>query len=506
MSTLRSVLVFSLASLFLCGIPAAQRTKLSMLLPSGDLVRFVVSPDGSRAVYSARLDLGLYSVEVRDAATKLLDPGPCRGVFEIGAAGRVVYVRGQQSNQELCSVPIDGSAAPIVLAEVRAAVFRLGSGGQGVVFLDFDTGLWVVPTDGSAAPALLEAQPIPYHFRTPEVTPDGTRALYVHEDGGESGQGPLHAARLDRSTPPLVLNTATSECSLGSSFIGSPDGKWVVFRSGGLLFVNRRLFIVPIDGSASPALLHTPFPAGSFEAFDFGGPLFTPDATRVVYQIDHDVLGEDQLFSAPVDRSAPPIELSAPLPPGGQVVNHRVSLDGEQVVYAAYQDDAQVLELYVVPILGGTPRKLNSQGQLVQSFELSPDGRHVAYLADPDGPAPSQLFLASLVPGTDVIPLSDPASPARFPIVFDSGGGQIAYLSLLDGTHPCRVKTTGVPRPERLDAPSIPQSSVDGGLRFADGDSQLLFIADLERDEVFELWASPLVKRGDGRHRTWLGR
>jgi len=40
---------------------------------------------------------------------------------------------------------------------------------------------------------------------------------------------------------------------------------------------------------------------------------------------------------------------------------------------------------------------------------------------------------------------------------------------------------------------------VNSLMHFAAGDSQLLYIADLERDDVFELWASPLEKRGLAR-------
>lgn len=496
MSILRSLSVFSLALLCLVSRSTAQRTRLNVPL-SRDVRHFVVSPDGTRMVYSAKRSpeafVALFSVGIVDGASKLLDPGRIAQPIEFGAGGRVVYVR--SGPFEVCSVPSDGSAAPIVLG--AAGSFRLGSGGHQAVFEDA-AGMWVVPIDGSAAPALIEAQPTPFQFHTFNVTPDGTHVLYGYEDFGPSGQGPLHAARLDRSTPPVVLNDATSECTLGSSsFLGSPDGKWVVFRSGGLLSFNRRLFIVPIDDSAPPAQLHPTRPAGGFEAFNFANqPVFSPDGKRIVYQVDQDVPNQEQLFSALVDGSAPPVELSAPLPSGGQVFMHRLSHDGEQVVYLATQDDAQVIELYVVPILGGTPRKLSPPGDpIVGNFVLSPDGRNVAYVSDPAGPATMQLFLASLVPGPPVIPLSAPASPVGT-FLFDSEGAQLAYVSLHDGSHPYAVKASGAPLPVRLDAPSLAGSSVNGPMRFAAGDSQLVYIADLERDDVFELWASPLEKRG----------
>ena len=54
-------------------------------------------------------------------------------------------------------------------------------------------------------------------------------------------------------------------------------------------------------------------------------------------------------------------------------------------VYSAPQDNTDVSDLYVVPIGGGTPLKLNTPlapGGDVIYFQISPDAARVVYKAD----------------------------------------------------------------------------------------------------------------------------
>jgi hypothetical protein len=324
--------------------------------------------------------------------------------------------------------------------------------------------------------------------------------IYVVENGGPSGQGRLYSARLDGSTGPVLLNAGASEAGIGS-IIASPDGGWVLYRDSTFGGFGRRLFGVPIDASAPPVRLNPVSPAGDFYGFDVVPPRFTPDGSRAVYLVDQHVVGERELFSVPVDGGAPPVQLSAPLPAGSTVLDCLVTLDGTEVVYAVRATSSSTAgDLFVVPILGGSPRQLNPPDEGVNVFQLSPDGVHVACLRERAGEERLALVLASLVPGANEVPLTGfevyPFWGSRR-FVFDSAGEHVAYMSgayYLDVAflHLNVVRTSGARPPERLDLPGLLGSSVIrqpqlGGqshwVSYALDDTLAVYTADLDRDK-----------------------
>jgi hypothetical protein len=131
------------------------------------------------------------------------------------------------------------------------------------------------------------------------------------------------------------------------------------------------------------------------------------------------VPGVRELFSAPLDGSAPPVRLNAPFASGGGLRTQTSSLrgafevapDGLTVVYLADQRTAGTVELFAVPTDGSrAPRVLNQElvagGDVGASdvavpivpFAFRPDGRAVAYLADQEEDGVVELFLSFLDP------------------------------------------------------------------------------------------------------------
>lgn len=92
-----------------------------------------------------------------------------------------------------------------------------------------------------------------------------------------------------------------------------------------------------------------------------------------------------------------PFQISGEQVPFGDVkTNFQISPDGQRVVYRADQDTDGVIELFSVPITGGTAVKLNppianSRGG-VSGFAISPDGQRVVYMAKQDGDGFVALF------------------------------------------------------------------------------------------------------------------
>jgi len=254
-----------------------------------------------------------------------------------------------------------------------------------------------------------------------------------------------------------------------------PTSAWLVFREGSQQTFSRGLFTVPLDGSAAPVLLNAPLgPGGALLSFtEFSRPRFTPDGSRVVYLLDVGSFRGD-VYSAPIDGSKASIRLSAP--PDNHTITFRITLDGGRVIYLADQEAAHAYELYSVPIRGDTPPiKVNAPlvpGGSVTTFKLSPDGKCLAYVADPELADHYDVYLAMLDPGHEVIRVSDPAvSPYVYPVTFSAlefvpDGSLLVYTGYDAGLQLYAVPLQGDRRPWRLDGPPVEGGSVQSSDAF----------------------------------------
>src|SRR5690606_2515734 len=132
------------------------------------------------------------------------------------------------------------------------------------------------------------------------------------------------------------------------------------------------------------------------------------------------------------------------------------SADSARVFYAAEQNTVGVVELYSVAIDGLQQRRLSGDmtagGSLANgaSWQLSPDGRYVAYLADQrndervelyvnaaDGSQAARAVNGALTPGGDVSSLSWDANSLRLYYVADqlSDGTEELFAVDVDGNY-----------------------------------------------------------------------
>jgi Tol biopolymer transport system component len=353
-----------------------------------------------------------------------------------------------------------------------------------------------------------------------DVSPDGAWAIYradadqwhVYELFRVSLHGWPQAVKL---TPPMLPNHYVGEFSV------APDSSCVVYLvRGSSPAEDSRLYGVPLAGGAA-------VPLSPFIADDFYGLRITPDSSRVVYLAEQNSPIQTELFSAPLDGSAPAVQLNGTLQSAGDVlVGPIISPDGQRVAYIADQAVDGVDELYSVPIDRSlAPVKLNPTlvaGGDVASFlvypwngpEISPDSSTLVYRADQDedevielyrvpldGSAPALQLNAALVPGGDVSQLHISPDSSRVVYTADQvtdGAVELYSVPLAGGSPPTRL------------TPAYAAGRVATLIGIAPGSNRVVYRANQDVAGVDELYSvaidggsapvklnSPLVPGGD---------
>lgn len=403
--------------------------------------------------------------------------------FALGGA-RLVYVADALVDErpEVFSAPSDGSLSPVSLSgplqqfgttSANASSLRVTPDGGTVVYCGvapFATAnrIFAVPADGSAPPRPVSTRRV----ETFALTPDGARVVYGAWDSGSYLFVELWTAPLDGGEAPRRLDARTTTGSV-ASYAVSPDATRAVYLADHELHLVPELWSVPLDGSGLPLRLHPPLAAGQgVRAFAIG-----PDGARVVYAADADVPGTLELYSVPADGSAAPVKLSPAPVPGGGVAGggreHLLELGLERAVWVADARADEVFELFSAPLDGSAPAvrlsgPLPPAGDVeagpdgAWAFRIAPDGRQVVYRADARLDAQHELWL---------VPADGSAAPVRLSGAMTTFGG--------------------VP-------PEDPRG-IEQSFAFTPDGTRVLYRADQEIDERFDLWSARLDRPGRAR-------
>ncbi|MSR63153.1 MAG: hypothetical protein EXS08_11985 [Planctomycetes bacterium] len=448
-------------------------------------------------LFSAPLDGSAPAVTL--AAPSFQSSLPNAGVltFRLAPVGqRVVYQHDQDTFDvlEVYSVPIDGSSAPVKLntplpspASDDVTDFLLTSNAQQAVYRD-QQGVHVVPTSG-----LTSADTLTGPVGDQALSADGRWLVYT-----QGSRPDLFSLPIDGSSAAVQLSGPYAPA--GSFLPGarlmaiSPDSSRVVYRANQDLNQAFDLYSIAIDGSGPSVNLSGVGGGGlRLQTLEIG-----PDSACVVYRADPDNDGKFTLFRAPLDGSVPALALSAG-PPGTAVESFRISPDGTRVAYVAHVGYAD--SLYAVPSAGGTLPTLLA-GPLVaygdvHSLEITPDGLHVVYRADQaqddvielfavaiDGSAGPLALHPPLVPGGDVI--EQHLSPDGSCVVFLADAATDEVFELFRA----RITAPGIPL--RLNAALPPNGDVTPGFSIRAGSLRVVYRADQEQNNVHELFEVPL--------------
>jgi Tol biopolymer transport system component len=285
-------------------------------------------------------------------------------------------------------------------------------------------------------------------------------------------------------------------------FAISPDSSRVVFSAeqGG---PAAGLYSVPITGTV-PIKISGPS-SSSLQADDFE---ISSDSSRVVYR------SNDEVFSAPIGGGSAPVTLNSALVTGGSVQAFVISPDGSRVLYLADQDIDQAIDLYSVPIGGGTVVKLGGPSHASNRLfvHLTADSSRAIYGTDQDTPGVTEIYSVPIGGGAavklnDALPTGKQViwfqiSPNSDRLVYSTSGGV--------GAEPGMDQLFSVPSSGGAVVP-LTSSLIGAGtlhsFLFTPDGSQVIYQADQDNDghdELYALEAQPLLLNGIGQLQHFL--
>jgi Tol biopolymer transport system component len=298
--------------------------------------------------------------------------------------------------------------------------------------------IWSVAPWQSAAAAIKLSGAVAgagvHYFRVPEV---GNRFAYVAETA---------AGRQAWSVPfagPSSLGVRLDPPALGDEVLLNvffrPDGASVAIQFLDSVAFTARIFTVPAAGPATAAILISDETPGGCApvAADF-----TPDSSRLLFG-GYCPPGSTltQLWSVPATGPAgAAVSLAGSFATGGAILGLAISPDSQRVVFNADRLVDERADLFSVPVSGPASAivQLNptlvANGDVKNSFKISPDSTRVAYIADQisderyfpysvpiDGPSAEAvaLYQGILMTGADAQDLAFTPDSTRVVFRFD---------------------------------------------------------------------------------------
>ncbi|MEQ8821464.1 MAG: hypothetical protein RLY93_14595 [Sumerlaeia bacterium] len=485
------------------------------------IVSYVVSPDDQTAVYvmgefisNDIAQTEVYSVPTAGGTSPTLlssaPSGDAIGPLVLGSlyprvsqdGQRVVYLsdapRGMELETLLYSVPITGGAETPLSAQLpaneKAGSFKLVPGSDLVVYLGGDESspsttfdLYSVPVDGSTSPVNLTSTVATQPLSNFEITPDGSRVVFIVSDGGRN----LFSVPVGGGTVEQLTTSNDLE-----SYVQLPNSDTAIYqtRNG----TTYELYTVALDGSSAPVRMHPPL---GTDTSAFRPAVVSSDGTMAALLVLNFGSGASQTYIAQTDGSgfnlAHPGTYEGGLPfaftqndtrlltnletPGGNQRPHLVDVDGTDP------------ELLSSPI--GDSNSIGSAG-----VSTGNTGDYLFFLADVQGGSERELIRYNPADGTFVTPIMENMTfDTDDPVPtydFSADDNVIAFVGQTDSAGPSNLYTYSFTE-DRLtrinrDFPTNGNLSYSEalGFEFINSDSAVIYAAEQDVDFVAELYVN----------------
>ncbi len=511
-----------IASVGLSATLSAQPIKISgNLVTGGEVYTFAYSPDGLYGVFIANKDtagkLELYSVRLSNGVTTKLSGALVTGgsVFDLrisADSSRVVFLADKDTVGifELYSTPI-ASGAPIKISGTLVAGGTVDFFSSNFQISPDSTRVVFVATKDDINRAELYSAPIATNSSEPIkisgaivaggdvfnflISPDSARVVFLADkdtnDVIELYTTPIASNAPIKISGPLVLGGSAG------SFQISPDSARVVFRADKDTDGVDELYSTPIASSAPIKISGTLVAGGSTNYF--GSFKISPDSARVVFVADKDTDDVLELYSTPIaTNSSEPIKISGTLAANRDVNSFLISPDSARVVFDADKDTNGVQELYSTPIASSAPIKISGglvTGGEVIDYRISPDSARVVFLADKDINDVQELYSTPIASGAPIKisgPLVTGGNVAFGAFLISPDSTRVVFLSDKDTDEVRELYSTPIATnssaPIKISGLLVSGGEVDGGFRISPDSARVMFSADKDTNDVFELY------------------
>jgi dipeptidyl aminopeptidase/acylaminoacyl peptidase len=311
-------------------------------------------------------------------------------------------------------------------------------------------GRQVIPLN-RRVPDVLTPERLVYELRSagdPQVSPDGTRLLYVLGEvdrAADRSTSHIWTCRIDGSEPRRLTWAGTRN----SEPRWSPDGRWVGFSSDRVS--KHGIFVLPAEAPGEPREI-------TRHAQSISGLAWSPDGRSIAYTTSFDPANPDE--TPPADGAAPRVRVTRRLDykqdnrgyladvrsqvfvvdvETGQrrmltrdAVDHNYpcwSPGGEWVSAKVSTHNGLYSRLALIPLTGGEPRFIGPHGGMVAAWGWSPDGRRIVFAGDTHAGGPQTDFFLYEVDSDATRPLTTDLAclpDAGFPTIFPPS--QLAWL------------------------------------------------------------------------------
>lgn len=278
---------------------------------------------------------------------------------------------------------------------------------------------------------------------------DGTRVAFI-ADAETDGMNELYVVPSDAVSPRVKVSGALQALGdVSTSFDFSPDGALVSFVADKDLDGVRELYTAPVDGSAPPTKVSGPLITGG----NVSSAAWSPDSSRLAFTADKDVDGQVELYVTPADASSAPIKVSGSVVADGDVQSGvAFTPDGANVIYRADSAVDGQIDLWITPRDGVVaPTSLSGTmiaGGNVASFLLSSSGERAVFVASAEDPSVNELYVVSLATPGQRTKLSGTlvaGGAVKAISGFSPDGGSVAFIAdrMVDGTDELWVVSVG---------------------------------------------------------------
>ena len=341
-------------------------------------------------------------------------------------------------------------------------------------------------------------------IRLYQFVPNSNTVVY-YGDVRTAGVLEIFFTPADFLSSTIVLNPPLAAMrDVRSDFSISPDGQYVVYRADARIDEVTELYRSTLTSPVQAIKLNPNNLAASEEVGDFK---ISPDSKRVVYRSDERIDDVAELFSVPINNAGGDlaVRISDSLIADGDVIEYKISPNSARVTYLADQEVDEKIELFSGLISGLSVSSLTpnlADNDDVVSYEFNQSGSRVVYLARVSN---SQQLRSVRIFGGDDLPLNPPLA-INANVLKDyrtsPSSDRVFYRADQINSTVFELFSTEIEGPitsnVRLNTGFLTLSEQDVfGFQISPDGKFLVYRADQDRDQQFELFAVNLEDNGD---------